>query len=220
MCNPSSWKGPSFPSPCPGIQRRIVLMLREATAVIVATGRPKRRRILFRLAQSRNFFTGTSRVIRVYIVSNRGEVNGYAGMANGNDGPFQDEGLHMTPPSERKQGNLEGREPGCGYHLVIRPDFRRWHLVARRSSQLHPPSWRLSLSQFGHRCGQHAQENQNTRCAQSGGARKEFRTFGRSRLRTYGAEYFSFHLVRAVTRRGEDEAAPLLRWRKWGCVCF
>jgi outer membrane protein assembly factor BamB len=36
---------------------------------------------------------------RVYIVSNRGEVMclDAHGMANGNDGPFQDEGAHMTP---------------------------------------------------------------------------------------------------------------------------
>jgi len=38
---------------------------------------------------------------RVYIVSNRGEVLclDARGMTNGNDGPFQDEGAHMTPPS-------------------------------------------------------------------------------------------------------------------------
>jgi len=37
---------------------------------------------------------------RVYIVSNRGEVMclDLHGMANGNDGPFQNEGLHMTAP--------------------------------------------------------------------------------------------------------------------------
>ncbi len=36
---------------------------------------------------------------RVYIVSNRGEVLclDASGLANGNDGPFQDEGRHMTP---------------------------------------------------------------------------------------------------------------------------
>jgi outer membrane protein assembly factor BamB len=36
---------------------------------------------------------------RVYIVSNRGEVMclDVQGMANGNDGPFRDEGRHMTP---------------------------------------------------------------------------------------------------------------------------
>ncbi len=36
---------------------------------------------------------------RVYIVSNRGEVMclDARGLANGNDGPFQDEGAHMTP---------------------------------------------------------------------------------------------------------------------------
>jgi outer membrane protein assembly factor BamB len=36
---------------------------------------------------------------RVYIVSNRGEVMclDALGMANGNDGPFQSEGVHMTP---------------------------------------------------------------------------------------------------------------------------
>ncbi|HVV71449.1 MAG TPA: PQQ-binding-like beta-propeller repeat protein [Verrucomicrobiae bacterium] len=36
---------------------------------------------------------------RVYIVSNRGEVMclDAQGLANGNDGPFRDEGIHMTP---------------------------------------------------------------------------------------------------------------------------
>ncbi len=39
---------------------------------------------------------------RVYIVSNRGEVLclDVRGLANGNDGPFRDEGRHMTPASE------------------------------------------------------------------------------------------------------------------------
>ena len=38
---------------------------------------------------------------RVYLVDNRGEVVclDAKGMANGNDGPFRDEGAHMTPPS-------------------------------------------------------------------------------------------------------------------------
>jgi outer membrane protein assembly factor BamB len=38
---------------------------------------------------------------RVYIVSNRGEVMclDAKGVADGNDGPFQDEGRHMTPPA-------------------------------------------------------------------------------------------------------------------------
>jgi outer membrane protein assembly factor BamB len=42
---------------------------------------------------------------RVYIVSNRGEVmclDG-RGLANGNDGPFEDEGAHMTPHSAAAQ---------------------------------------------------------------------------------------------------------------------
>src|SRR5205823_7206061 len=40
---------------------------------------------------------------RVYIVSNRGEVMclDAQGMANGNDGPFRDESLHMTPLKDR-----------------------------------------------------------------------------------------------------------------------
>ncbi|MBU6402295.1 MAG: PQQ-binding-like beta-propeller repeat protein [Verrucomicrobia bacterium] len=39
---------------------------------------------------------------RVYIVSNRGEVMclDARGMANGNQGPFRDEGAHMTPPAD------------------------------------------------------------------------------------------------------------------------
>jgi outer membrane protein assembly factor BamB len=39
---------------------------------------------------------------RVYIVSNRGEVMclDLRGMANGNDGPFYDEGRHMVPPDQ------------------------------------------------------------------------------------------------------------------------
>src|SRR5438445_3821384 len=38
---------------------------------------------------------------RVYIVSNRGEVMclDARGMTNGNDGPYRDEGAHMTPPT-------------------------------------------------------------------------------------------------------------------------
>ena len=45
---------------------------------------------------------------RVYVVTNRGEVVclDAAGLANGNQGPFRDEGLHMTPAGEPL------REPG------------------------------------------------------------------------------------------------------------
>lgn len=41
---------------------------------------------------------------RVYIVSNRGEVMclDSEGMSNGNDGPFRDEAVHMTPAGETK----------------------------------------------------------------------------------------------------------------------
>jgi len=42
---------------------------------------------------------------RVYVVSNRGEVLclDAFGMANGNDGPFRDEGAHMTPVSLKEK---------------------------------------------------------------------------------------------------------------------
>lgn len=42
---------------------------------------------------------------RVYIVSNRGEVMclDAHGMTNGNDGPFQDEGVHMTPAGSQSK---------------------------------------------------------------------------------------------------------------------
>ncbi len=45
---------------------------------------------------------------RVYIVSNRGEVMclDAKGMANGNDGPFLDEGAHMTPQGSNTVSNL------------------------------------------------------------------------------------------------------------------
>src|SRR5206468_12306221 len=38
---------------------------------------------------------------RVYLVNNRGEVMclDAKGMADGNDGPYRDEGAHMTPPT-------------------------------------------------------------------------------------------------------------------------
>jgi outer membrane protein assembly factor BamB len=41
---------------------------------------------------------------RVYIVSNRGEVLclDAEGLSNGNDGPYRDEGIHMTPKGEPK----------------------------------------------------------------------------------------------------------------------
>src|SRR5690348_1951647 len=49
---------------------------------------------------------------RVYIVSNRGEVLclDAAGLTNGNDGPFQTEGAHMTPhtlPAQLEPGPLD-----------------------------------------------------------------------------------------------------------------
>jgi len=50
---------------------------------------------------------------RVYLVSNRGEVMclDAHGMANGNDGPFRDEGAHMTPP--RGSGSAPKPAPGA-----------------------------------------------------------------------------------------------------------
>jgi len=52
---------------------------------------------------------------RVYIVSNRGEVMclDALGMSNGNDGPYRDEGAHMTlrganaPPAPLQSGPLD-----------------------------------------------------------------------------------------------------------------
>jgi outer membrane protein assembly factor BamB len=52
---------------------------------------------------------------RVYVVSNRGEVMclDANGMVNGNDGPFRDEGIHMTPkPAAGTTGGAPALEPG------------------------------------------------------------------------------------------------------------
>ena len=58
---------------------------------------------------------------RVYIVSNRGEVMclDVHGLANGNDGPFRDEGRHMTP---RAATGARTRPAGRRHHLALRPD--------------------------------------------------------------------------------------------------
>src|SRR6185503_16122642 len=50
---------------------------------------------------------------RVYVVSSRGEVMclDARGMANGNDGPFRDEGAHMTPP--KSSGSPPQPVPGA-----------------------------------------------------------------------------------------------------------
>src|ERR1043166_8942186 len=61
---------------------------------------PKREEdIYFDWPQSGISSTATVEGERVYLVSNRGEVMclDALGLGNGNDGPFQDEGLHMTP---------------------------------------------------------------------------------------------------------------------------
>ena len=49
---------------------------------------------------------------RVYLVSNRGEVMclDAQGMANGNDGPFRDEGAHMTPHTLKTNAESAARE--------------------------------------------------------------------------------------------------------------
>ncbi len=59
---------------------------------------------------------------RVYIVNNRGEVMclDAKGMANGNDGPFRDEGVHMTAPAS----NGPPRKPVAGLEIMptlVRP---------------------------------------------------------------------------------------------------
>ncbi|HWH68424.1 MAG TPA: PQQ-binding-like beta-propeller repeat protein, partial [Candidatus Sulfotelmatobacter sp.] len=51
---------------------------------------------------------------RVYVVSNRGEVLclDAQGLANGNDGPFQDEGVHMTRQPTNAVGKVVPCTPG------------------------------------------------------------------------------------------------------------
>jgi outer membrane protein assembly factor BamB len=58
---------------------------------------------------------------RVYVVSNRGEVICLdpAGLANGNDGPFRDEGAHMTP--SQTPGSPPKPAPGA----EIQPELPR-----------------------------------------------------------------------------------------------
>ncbi|MFA6543514.1 MAG: PQQ-binding-like beta-propeller repeat protein [Limisphaerales bacterium] len=58
---------------------------------------------------------------RVYVVNNRGEVIclDAHGMSNGNDGPFRDEGAHMTSPD----GSGPPRKPQAG--LDIQPETLR-----------------------------------------------------------------------------------------------
>ena len=61
---------------------------------------------------------------RVYLTDNRGEVVclDARGMANGNDGPFKDEGAHMTPP----KGSGSPPKPVAGVEIQPEP--------------LHPPA--------------------------------------------------------------------------------
>src|SRR5438445_9250622 len=56
---------------------------------------------------------------RVYLTDNRGEVVclDARGMANGNDGPFKDEGAHMTPP----QGSGAPPKPVAGAEIQPEP---------------------------------------------------------------------------------------------------
>src|SRR5580765_5023918 len=56
---------------------------------------------------------------RVYLTDNRGEVVclDAHGMANGNDGPFRDEGVHMTPP----KGSGAPPKPVAGVEIQPEP---------------------------------------------------------------------------------------------------
>src|SRR5262249_14908105 len=56
---------------------------------------------------------------RVYLTDNRGEVVclDAEGMANGNDGPFRDEGTHMTPP----KGSGQPPKPVAGAEIQPEP---------------------------------------------------------------------------------------------------
>src|SRR5437667_11597332 len=56
---------------------------------------------------------------RVYLTDNRGEVVclDAEGMANGNDGPFRDEGAHMTPP----KGSGSPPKPVAGAEIQPEP---------------------------------------------------------------------------------------------------
>jgi len=56
---------------------------------------------------------------RVYLTDNRGEVVclDAHGMANGNDGPFKDEGAHMTPP----KGSGSPPKPVAGAEIMPEP---------------------------------------------------------------------------------------------------
>ena len=92
---------------------------------------------------------------RVFTVTNRGEVVclDLAGLANGNDGPFKDEGRHMMPAGE--PAAKPGR-PRCRHPLAPRFDQRRGHLVARCRAHIDPHSRPASLPEYRHRRRQHS----------------------------------------------------------------
>jgi outer membrane protein assembly factor BamB len=84
--------------------RGVLMCLSEATGELLwQLVVPKRTEdIFFDWPQSGICSPVTVEGDRVYVVSNRGEVMclDAAGLANGNDGPYRDEGAHMTPRSQ------------------------------------------------------------------------------------------------------------------------
>ena len=87
---------------------------------------------------------------RVYIVTNRAEVLclDLHGQANGNDGPYLDEGRHMSPEGPAADGSHLHR---CRHHLAVRHAGRDRNAPARLGPQFHSARRSLPVPEHGQR---------------------------------------------------------------------
>ena len=151
---------------------------------------------------------------RVYTMTNRFEVVclDLNGQADGNDGPYKDEGRHMSPAGEHRGGGDRDRRR---HHLAVRHAEGRRHLPARLGPRLGADRWRTALRQYQQRHGQHPQEDPLPGRAEPDRARQEVGAAGRQGPGGHRPADLPLDLVAAGARRGRRAAAGLLlRWRR------
>ena len=141
---------------------------------------------------------------RVYTVTNRDEVVclDLHGMANGNDGPFRDEGRHMTP---RRPAAAGGRPDRRRHPLAAGPAHGRRRPAARFGPQLDPAGRAVSVREHEQRADQQARRRGQARRPQPGRRRQGHGPAGRPGTRGDRPADLPQHVV--VAGAGRSRAA-------------
>ncbi len=150
---------------------------------------------------------------RVYMVTNRDEVVclDLHGMANGNDGPYRDEGRHMAAAGPAAAG---GRPDRRRHPLAVGPAAGGGRAAARFGPQFDPARRAVPVREHEQRPDQQARRRGQARRAQPGRGRQGHRPAGGPGTRGHRPADLPQHVVVAGAGRGGRAAAGLLRRRR------